>query len=190
MMSAPVARTSAGRMALTVPAVPTGMKAGVRISPRSMEMVPVRALPSVAAILNVNRAVIANAHSILLAVGKRLVPIGCPRYDPHMGHNIKQLHSLATALILAGAVTACGDGLTEVKFDAKDRGLTMPEPKRAAREKCYGIAIAQYNDCAAGAGTDCAGTAAKDHMPDRWKYVPTGSCAGLGGSLKAGKALK
>jgi hypothetical protein len=34
MMSAPVARTSAGRIAFTVAAVLTGMKAGVRISPR------------------------------------------------------------------------------------------------------------------------------------------------------------
>lgn len=50
MMSAPVARTSAGFIAFTVAAVPTGMKAGVRISPRRMEIVPVRALPSVAAI--------------------------------------------------------------------------------------------------------------------------------------------
>ena len=31
MMSAPAARTSAGFIALTVAAVPTGMKAGVRI---------------------------------------------------------------------------------------------------------------------------------------------------------------
>ena len=36
MMSAPLARTSAGFIALTVAAVPTGMKAGVRISPRAM----------------------------------------------------------------------------------------------------------------------------------------------------------
>ena len=36
MMSAPLARTSSGRIALTVAAVPTGMNAGVRISPRSI----------------------------------------------------------------------------------------------------------------------------------------------------------
>ena len=47
-MSAPLARTSSGRMALTVAAVPTGMKAGVRISPRAVAIVPVRAAPSVA----------------------------------------------------------------------------------------------------------------------------------------------
>ena len=50
MMSAPLARTSSGRTALTVAAVPTGMKAGVLISPRSVVMTPVRAAPSVAAI--------------------------------------------------------------------------------------------------------------------------------------------
>src|SRR5436305_4583223 len=50
MMSAPLARTSSGRTALTVAAVPTGMKAGVLISPRCMAMTPVRAAPSVAAI--------------------------------------------------------------------------------------------------------------------------------------------
>jgi hypothetical protein len=55
MMSAPEARTSAGFIALTVAAVPTGMKAGVRISPRSIEMVPVRAAPSVAAIEKAKR---------------------------------------------------------------------------------------------------------------------------------------
>ena len=42
------ARTSSGRIALTVAAVPTGMNAGVRISPRSMAIAPVRAAPSVA----------------------------------------------------------------------------------------------------------------------------------------------
>jgi hypothetical protein len=49
MMSAPVARTSAGRIAFTVAAVPTGMKAGVRMSPRCIRITPVRAAPSVAA---------------------------------------------------------------------------------------------------------------------------------------------
>ena len=49
-MSAPVARTLSGSIALTVAAVPTGMKAGVRISPRGSRRTPVRARPSRAAI--------------------------------------------------------------------------------------------------------------------------------------------
>src|SRR5689334_10556898 len=48
MMSAPLVRTSSGRIAFTVAAVPTGMKAGVRISPRFMAIMPVLAAPSVA----------------------------------------------------------------------------------------------------------------------------------------------
>ena len=55
MMSAPVARTSSGCIALTVAAVPTGMKAGVRISPRRMAIAPVRAVPSVAAMVKAKR---------------------------------------------------------------------------------------------------------------------------------------
>jgi hypothetical protein len=39
-MSAPAARTSSGFIALTVAAVPTGMKAGVRMSPRRIAIVP------------------------------------------------------------------------------------------------------------------------------------------------------
>ena len=45
MMSAPDDRPSCGFTALTVAAVPTGIKAGVRISPR-IAIVPVRAAPS------------------------------------------------------------------------------------------------------------------------------------------------
>src|SRR5690242_1013743 len=51
MMSAPTPRTWSIYMALTVPPVPTGMKAGVRISPRGIETRPRLALPSVASTL-------------------------------------------------------------------------------------------------------------------------------------------
>jgi hypothetical protein len=44
-MSAPVSRTLSGIIALTVAAVPTGMKAGVRISPRGRHIRPMRASP-------------------------------------------------------------------------------------------------------------------------------------------------
>jgi hypothetical protein len=57
MMSAPVSRTLSGFIALTVAAVPTGMNAGVRISPRRIWIRPVRALPSVASIVNWKRVI-------------------------------------------------------------------------------------------------------------------------------------
>lgn len=53
-------------------------------------------------------------------------------------------------------------------------------------EKCFGIAKAGKNDCAAGAGTSCAGTSTKDAQADAWMYVPTGTCQKIvGGSLTA-----
>jgi uncharacterized membrane protein len=93
----------------------------------------------------------------------------------------------AVLMAAAAAVTGCDQSTTTVRYDAKDRSITMAEPQKATREKCYGIALAQFNDCAAGPGTDCAGTATKDYMPDRWKYLPTGTCTQQGGSLQPGK---
>jgi uncharacterized membrane protein len=97
-----------------------------------------------------------------------------------MGRNRDQtLLTMAASLAAAAALYACNQQSTNskrVKYDPQDRGITMPEPKRAAREKCYGIALAQQNDCAAGPKTDCAGTATEDYLPDRWKYVPAGTC--------------
>ena len=45
-----------------------------------------------------------------------------------------------------------------------------------AKEKCYGVAPAGKNDCAAGPGTSCAGTSKVDYQGDAWKMVPKGSC--------------
>jgi uncharacterized membrane protein len=45
-----------------------------------------------------------------------------------------------------------------------------------AMEKCYGVAKAGHNDCKAGAGTTCAGTAAADYQRNAWKLVPAGTC--------------
>jgi uncharacterized membrane protein len=46
----------------------------------------------------------------------------------------------------------------------------------ANMEKCYGVALAGENDCAAGPGTTCAGTATMDFQGNAWKLVPTGTC--------------
>jgi uncharacterized membrane protein len=47
----------------------------------------------------------------------------------------------------------------------------------ANMEKCFGVAMKGKNDCAAGAGTTCAGTAKMDHQANAWKLVPKGTCA-------------
>ena len=43
-------------------------------------------------------------------------------------------------------------------------------------EHCFGIALAGQNDCAAGAGTTCAGTSKVDYQGNSFKLVPTGTC--------------
>lgn len=45
-----------------------------------------------------------------------------------------------------------------------------------AKEKCFGVALAGANDCAAGAGTTCAGTSKVDYQGNSWKYVAAGTC--------------
>ncbi len=44
------------------------------------------------------------------------------------------------------------------------------------KEKCYGVAPAGKNDCAAGPGTSCAGTSKVDYQGSAWKSVPKGTC--------------
>jgi len=43
-------------------------------------------------------------------------------------------------------------------------------------EKCYGVALKGHNDCAAGAGTTCAGTQPIDYDSHYFKIVPKGTC--------------
>jgi len=60
-------------------------------------------------------------------------------------------------------------------------------------EKCYGIALAGKNDCAAGPGTSCAGTSKIDYQSNAWKLVPSGTCESIetphgSGSLESSDA--
>ncbi len=65
-------------------------------------------------------------------------------------------------------------------------------------EKCFGVALAGENGCAAGPGTTCAGTSKVDFQGDAWKLVPAGTCvtmelpAGADGMARMGslEALK
>ena len=47
---------------------------------------------------------------------------------------------------------------------------------QSGKEKCYGIALAGENDCAAGPGTTCAATSTVDYQGNAWKLVPAGTC--------------
>ena len=49
----------------------------------------------------------------------------------------------------------------------------------ADTEQCYGVSLAGKNDCAAGAGTTCAGTSKVDYEGNRFKNVAKGTCTSI-----------
>ncbi|QLA82758.1 DUF2282 domain-containing protein [Acidovorax sp. JMULE5] len=53
---------------------------------------------------------------------------------------------------------------------------TSMDGAKPAMEKCYGVSMAGKNDCAAGPGTTCAGSAKVDYQGNAWKFVPAGTC--------------
>ncbi|MDG1532432.1 MAG: DUF2282 domain-containing protein [Paracoccaceae bacterium] len=68
--------------------------------------------------------------------------------------------SLAVAASVAAALAAAA---------------TVPAHAQA-KEKCYGVSLAGANDCAAGAGTTCAGTSTVDYQGNAWTFVEGGTC--------------
>lgn len=78
--------------------------------------------------------------------------------------------TLSTAATLALALGAALT-LAAAPAHADDKAKTM-----ADTEKCFGVAMKGKNDCAAGPGTSCAGTAMKDYQGNAWVKVPAGSC--------------
>lgn len=88
-----------------------------------------------------------------------------------------------SALIAAGAMAAAltaGSTAVFAGAHASSEDAAAPE-----QEKCYGVAKAGKNDCAAGPGTSCAGTSTTDGQGNAWLYVPAGTCEKLvNGSLE------
>ncbi|MCA0277785.1 MAG: DUF2282 domain-containing protein [Proteobacteria bacterium] len=72
------------------------------------------------------------------------------------------------ALALAGSLASA---LATAAYAAP-----LPAEKMVGMEKCYGVALKGQNDCAAGAGTTCAGTSTMDYQGNSWKAVPAGTC--------------
>ena len=70
-------------------------------------------------------------------------------------------------------------------FTAANLGHGVPTPTAYKAEKCYGIAAAGLNDCAAKGSHSCAGTATLDKDPFSWVYVPAGYCERISGSKLA-----
>lgn len=89
---------------------------------------------------------------------------------------MKSTSKMIIAGSLMGALTLAAAAVAQTK-----------DPVMTGKEKCYGVAKAGKNDCAAGAHS-CAGQATKDGDKAAFIAVPTGLCARLvGGSTTAGK---
>ena len=55
--------------------------------------------------------------------------------------------------------------------------IALPAAAQSAdKDKCFGVALKAKNDCAAGAGTSCAGTSTVDYQTNAWSLVPKGTC--------------
>ena len=59
-----------------------------------------------------------------------------------------------------------------------------PQAGKDDKVKCYGVAKAGKNDCAAN-GHSCAGQAKKDNDPNEWKHMSAEDCAKAGGKTEA-----
>ena len=82
------------------------------------------------------------------------------------------------ALIAAALAAVCSASTAT----AATTGMTGS----ADTEKCYGVAKAGQNDCAASDGShSCAGQATTDNAAVEWKHVPKGTCEKIGGKTTA-----
>ena len=95
--------------------------------------------------------------------------------------------SLTFAAIALAALTS-GAAMAQAQNGAMKSDMAKPK-----MEKCFGVAMAGKNDCAAGPGTTCAGTSKMDYQGNSWKYVPAGTCTSMKtpkgmGSLEAMKS--
>lgn len=78
------------------------------------------------------------------------------------------IRPVVPAFALAAAL---GSVLAMLAVPAQAVGKTV-----AKQEKCFGVALAGKNDCAAGPGTTCAGTAKADYQGISWKFTSAGTC--------------
>ncbi|MDP3399822.1 MAG: DUF2282 domain-containing protein [Brevundimonas sp.] len=81
------------------------------------------------------------------------------------------MNTSAKILVGAGALLALGATTAMANSGSVSQEREM--------EKCYGIAKAGQNDCAAGPGTSCAGTSTRDYQGNAWKLVPKGTCTSI-----------
>ena len=97
--------------------------------------------------------------------------------------NISRLNGSIALAAAAGLAAACSGG-DDAPAEAAMETMDSDDPAEVAaaenadgeKVKCYGVALAGENDCAAGPGTSCQGTSVVDYQGNAWKYVDAGTC--------------
>ena len=97
--------------------------------------------------------------------------------------------TIARALLTGAAIAALSTHAAAKPNEQLAIAKDAPEAVKAAfaqwmkgespsgrKDKCYGIALAGENDCAAGGGTSCEGTSTVDFQGNAWTHSPKGSC--------------
>ena len=85
------------------------------------------------------------------------------------------------------SILAASTRLGTLALAASQASAAPAGPMPAGYEKCYGVAAAGKNDCAAGAHS-CAGQATKNADKASFLELPKGICSKLAGSsMMAGK---
>jgi uncharacterized membrane protein len=79
---------------------------------------------------------------------------------------------IPSAVPALALVAALGAALSAAASPAQDNA----KASNAGKEKCFGVALAGKNDCAAGPGTTCAGSSKMDYATNQWMFVPAGTC--------------
>jgi len=100
--------------------------------------------------------------------------------------------SLATALLLGASTALLSTGTVagpssqlkvsetaSAEVQAKLNSWLAGETISGRQDKCFGIALAGENNCAAGAGTSCEGTSTTDFQTNAWAYAPKGTCESI-----------
>jgi uncharacterized membrane protein len=88
---------------------------------------------------------------------------------------------MKTSLMLSSALAAV------IGCASVGSAIAMPSAEEMKNmEKCYGVAKAGQNDCAAN-GHACAGQSTKDQDKAEWKAVKKGTCEKMEGALMAPK---
>jgi uncharacterized membrane protein len=106
-----------------------------------------------------------------------------PSSEPtQRSHHFRKDHIMSNTKIISGTMIAGAMAAALASFGAVNTAS-------AGDQKCFGIALAGKNGCAAGPGTTCAGTSKVDYQGNAWTLVKEGTCESATPTLASGETV-